>query len=151
MSLNNIRVGKQDFCICCKVKQQRLKWICAYAQTHQSLFCSQSLRWKPRPTFWPLAGGSSEVSALASGAWGPRFDPRSRWGKFRCPNALSLVSFAGMTLDKCIVLQIWTFTGCPMCRESHSFGQVKEPYSNLDMVTCRLSSCNPECTKYTCQ
>ena len=29
--------------------------------------------------------------------------------------------------------------------------QVKEPYGNLDMVTCRLSSCNPECTKYTCQ
>ena len=29
--------------------------------------------------------------------------------------------------------------------------QVKEPYSNLDMVTCRLSSCSPECTKYTCQ
>ena len=28
--------------------------------------------------------------------------------------------------------------------------QVKEPYGNLDMVTCRLSSCNPECTKYTC-
>ena len=27
--------------------------------------------------------------------------------------------------------------------------QVKEPYGNLDMVTCRLSSCNPECTKYT--
>ena len=25
--------------------------------------------------------------------------------------------------------------------------QVKEPYGNLDMVTCRLSSCNPECTK----
>ena len=24
--------------------------------------------------------------------------------------------------------------------------QVKEPYGNLDMVTCRLSSCNPECT-----
>ena len=22
--------------------------------------------------------------------------------------------------------------------------QVKEPYGNLDMVTCRLSSCNPE-------
>ena len=29
--------------------------------------------------------------------------------------------------------------------------QVKEPYGNLDMVTCRLSSCNPECTKYTCR
>ena len=26
--------------------------------------------------------------------------------------------------------------------------QVKELYSNLNMVTCRLSSCNPECTKY---
>ena len=27
--------------------------------------------------------------------------------------------------------------------------QVKEPSGNFDMVTCRLSSCNPECTKYT--
>ena len=27
--------------------------------------------------------------------------------------------------------------------------QVKEP-GNLDMVACRLSSCNQECTKYTC-
>ena len=24
--------------------------------------------------------------------------------------------------------------------------QVKEPYGNFDMVTCRLLSCNPECT-----
>ena len=24
--------------------------------------------------------------------------------------------------------------------------KVKEPYGNFDMVTCRLSSCNPECT-----
>ena len=29
--------------------------------------------------------------------------------------------------------------------------QVKEPNSNLDMATCRLSSCNQECTKYTCR
>ena len=29
--------------------------------------------------------------------------------------------------------------------------QVKEPYGNFDMVTCRLSSCNLECTKYTCR
>ena len=29
--------------------------------------------------------------------------------------------------------------------------QVKEPSGNLDMVTCRLSSCNPECAKYTCR
>ena len=28
--------------------------------------------------------------------------------------------------------------------------QVEEPYGNFDMVTCRLSSCNLECTKYTC-
>ena len=26
--------------------------------------------------------------------------------------------------------------------------QVKEPYGNLDMDSCRLSSCNPEYTKY---
>ena len=44
--------------------------------------------------------GSSVVSALASGV--PRFDPRSRRGKFRSSNTLSLVSFAGMTLDKFI-------------------------------------------------
>ena len=35
----------------------------------------------------------------ASGARGPRFDPRSRLRKFWCLNMLSLVSFAGMTLD----------------------------------------------------
>ena len=44
--------------------------------------------------------GSSVVSALASGARGPTFDPRSRRGKFRSPTTLSLVSFAGMTLDR---------------------------------------------------
>ena len=31
-----------------------------------------------------------------------------------CPNMLSLVSFAGMTLDKCMVLWIGTLTGCPL-------------------------------------
>ena len=29
--------------------------------------------------------------------------------------------------------------------------QIKDSYGNLDMVTCRLSSCNPEGTKYTCR
>ena len=29
--------------------------------------------------------------------------------------------------------------------------QVKELYGNLDMVTCRLLSFNPDCTNYTCQ
>ena len=47
--------------------------------------------------------------------------------KFRCPNTLSLVSFAGMTLDKCIVLRIGTLTGCPLCRESHPLCRLKNP------------------------
>ena len=64
---------------------------------------------------------------VASGARGPRFDPRSRRGKFRSPNALSLVSFAGMTVDKCIVLRIGTLTGCPLCRESHPLCRLKNP------------------------
>ena len=38
----------------------------------------------------------------------------------------------------------------PVQRES-PLVEVKEPYGNFDMVTCRLSSCNPECTKYTCR
>ena len=76
--------------------------------------------------------GSSVVSALASGARGPRFDPHSWRGKFWSPNTLSLVSFAGMTLDKCIVLRIWTLTGCPLCRESrigesHPLCRLKNP------------------------
>ena len=41
-------------------------------------------------------------------ARGRRFDPRLRQ-KFRCPNTISLVSFAGITLDKCIVFWIWMF------------------------------------------
>ena len=40
--------------------------------------------------------GSSVVSAMASGARGPRFDPRSRQGKFRSQKRISLVSFARM-------------------------------------------------------
>ena len=56
-----------------------------------------------------------------------RFDSRSRREKFRCPNTLSLVSFAGMTLDKCIVLRIGTLTGCPLCRESHPLCRLKNP------------------------
>ena len=40
---------------------------------------------------------------------------------------LSLVSFAGMTLDKCIVLRIGTLTGCPLCREIHPLCRLKNP------------------------
>ena len=49
---------------------------------------------------------SSVVSALASGARGLRFDSHSRLGKFWCPYILSLVLFAGMSLNKCIILRI---------------------------------------------
>ena len=38
---------------------------------------------------------------------------------FWCPNMVSLVSFAGMTLNKCAVLLIGTLTGGPVQRESH--------------------------------
>ena len=47
--------------------------------------------------------------------------------KIWCPNTLSIVSFAGMTLDKCIVLRIGTLTGCPLCRESHPLCRLKNP------------------------
>ena len=40
---------------------------------------------------------SRVVSALASCARGPGFDPRRRRGKFVGPNLLPFVSFAGMT------------------------------------------------------
>ena len=45
----------------------------------------------------------------------------------RCPNTLSLVSFAGMTLYKCIVLRMGALTGCPLCRESHPLCRLKNP------------------------
>ena len=57
-----------------------------------------------------------------------------------------LVCFNG-PLNKCIDLRVGTLTGSGKAPPV----QVKEPYGNLDMVTCRLSSCNPECTKYTCR
>ena len=37
---------------------------------------------------------------------------------FWCPNMLSLVSYAGMTLNKCAVLWIGTLTGGPVQGES---------------------------------
>ena len=69
--------------------------------------------------------GSSVVRNLPlHDARGPRFDPRSRQEKFWCPNTISLVSFAWITLDKCIVLWIGTLTGCSLCSK---FGRLKPP------------------------
>ena len=45
---------------------------------------------------------------------------------FWCPNMLSLVSFAGMTLNKCAVHWIGTLTGGPVQGESLPV-LVKEP------------------------
>ena len=65
----------------------------------------------------------------------------------RCPNTLSLVSFAGMTLDKWIGHRPsdWDVNWMSPVQGKSPPVQVKEPNGNLDMVTCRLSSC----TKYT--
>ena len=60
--------------------------------------------------------------------------------KLRCPNMFSLVSFAGMTLDKFAVLRIGTLTGGPLCRESHPMCRLKNP-TVINMITCWLSSC----------
>ena len=62
--------------------------------------------------------------------------PAAGKGKFRCPNMLSLVSFA----EKCAVLRIGSLTGGPLCRESHPLCRLKNP-TVVYMTTCRLSSC----------
>ena len=51
---------------------------------------------------------------LASGARLSGLIPAAGEETFRCPNMLSLVSFAGMTLNKCAVLWIGTLTGGPV-------------------------------------
>ena len=71
--------------------------------------------------------GSSVVRHLPLVLEVPCSIPACSEEKFRCPNTLSLVSFTGMTLDKCIVLQIGTLTGCPLCRESHPLCRLKNP------------------------
>ena len=43
---------------------------------------------------------------------------------------LSRVSFAGMKLDKCIILRIGALTGCPLCMESHPLCRLKNPVVN---------------------
>ena len=67
---------------------------------------------------------------LASGARLSGLIPAAGEETFWCPNMLSLVSFAGMTLNKCVVLWIGTLTGCPVQGESPSV-LVKEPYSSF--------------------
>ena len=68
------------------------------------------------------------------------FNPWGRRGKYWCPNMLSLVSFARMTLNSCAVLRIGTLTGGPLCKESLPLCRLKNP-TVVYMTTCRLSSC----------
>ena len=53
-----------------------------------------------RSLFGQLKRGSLVVSALTFSARGHGFDPRAGEEIVRCPNMLSIVSFAGMTLKK---------------------------------------------------
>ena len=53
---------------------------------------------------WPLV--------LEVMGWIPATGDEKIW----CPNMLSLVSFTGMTLNKCAVLWIGTVTGGHLCR-----------------------------------
>ena len=55
---------------------------------------------------------------LSSGARLSGLIPAAGEETFWCPNMLSLVSFAGMTLNKCAVLWIGTLTGGPVLGES---------------------------------
>ena len=55
---------------------------------------------------------------------------------------LSLVLFAGMTLDKCAVLRIGTLTGGTLCRESHSMSRLKNPIVAF-ILQNRCVQCTP--------
>ena len=55
---------------------------------------------------------------LASGARMSGLIPAAGEKTFWCPNMISLVSFAWMTLNKCAVLWIGSLTGGPMQGES---------------------------------
>ena len=75
--------------------------------------------------------------ALASGARGPRFDPRSRRGKIRSPSVICRDDTRSVLRPSDQDVN-WM---SPVQGKS-PLVQVKEPYGNLDMVTCRLSSCS---------
>ena len=63
-------------------------------------------------------------------------------GEEKClsPNMLSIVSFGGMTLDKCAVLRIGALTGGPLCRKRQPPCRLKNP-TVVYMITCKLLSC----------
>ena len=90
------------------------------------------------------------VSALASDARGP---------KVRSPLAVRKIPVSEHTFPSVICSDDTRYVSCPSNWDLNWMSpvqgksylvQVKEPYGNLDVVTCRLSSCNLECTKYTC-
>ena len=89
------------------------------------------------------------VSALASGARGLRFDPHSRQGEVLVSEHAFLSVICRDDIKQLhYPLDLDVNWMSPVQGKSPPV-QVKEPYGNLDMVNYRLSSCNPEFTKYT--
>ena len=84
--------------------------------------------------------GSLVVSTLAFSARGHGFDPRGRRGTISVSEHVSLMSFAGMTLNKCAVLRSGMLTWDPLCRDSHPLCRLKHPIV-VCMITCKLPSC----------
>ena len=60
-----------------------------------------------------------------------------------------LVSFAGVMLDKCIVLSDRDVNWMSPVQGKSPPVQVKEPYGNFNMVTCRLATATRSVQKYT--
>ena len=89
------------------------------------------------------------VHILASGARLSGLIPAAGEETFWCPNMLSLVSFAGMTLNKCAVLWMGTLTGGPVQGESPPV-PVKEqnPTVVLHDSSCKTGVYNT--IQYTC-
>ena len=78
--------------------------------------------------------GSRVVSALASCASGPGFDPRPAARKICWSELASLRVICRNDMIQCAVLRIGTLTGCPLCRDRH-------PLCRLKIPTQVLSSC----------
>ena len=92
----------------------------------------------------------------------------SSWSFASSSLDLTLATSSGLILQICLIMALSLRCKCcrfvlvnrPSDRDVNWMSpvqgksptvQAKEPCGNLDMVTFRLSSCNLECTKYTCQ
>ena len=81
--------------------------------------------------------GSRVVSAIASCARGPGFDPRRRRRKICWSEHASLRVICRNDMIQCAVLRIGTLSGGPLCRDSHLLCRLKIPTQVLSHA-CRL-------------